>query len=147
LAHRQKNFEVEGLALVNRSQYYRVKSDWPNAYKDCVDARGAYGESALPNLCLASYYFTYHDYSSVLAPLPYIEIDRRLNEAEKYQDVPPLIHFIRGAWYESHLWKRKQEAVDSYSSYIAEMEFRACLQMDRNLIDFAIDAIKELTRP
>ncbi|MEW6404895.1 MAG: toll/interleukin-1 receptor domain-containing protein [Chloroflexota bacterium] len=146
LARSQDAAEVEALALVNRNQFYQLNNDWENAREDCQSLLDLNGRSALPHLCLARYNMMYYRFQSP-APLPLNVIDGNLKEAQKYADAPPLVHYVRGYWHVSHFWQQKQAAVDSYLDFLEEMQFRACLQSDLDLIRTAKTQIENLTRP
>ncbi|HEX2992283.1 MAG TPA: hypothetical protein VHO49_16470, partial [Anaerolineales bacterium] len=137
---------VEALALINRSRYFLLRSDWEQASADCSSLLTLNGQSALPYVCKASYNFIYYRFQPP-GVLPLREINRNLVEAEKYADAPALLHYLRGDMNKSHFWQRKQDAVDAYHSYLTEMQYQACLQMDRTLISTAREQIQNLTRP
>lgn len=137
---------VEALALINRSRYFLLRSDWEQASADCSSLLQLNGQSALPYVCMASYNFIYYRFQP-LGMLPLREINRNLAEAETYTDAPALIQYLRGDMNRSHFWQRKQDAVDAYHSYLTEMQYQACLQMDRTLISTAREQIQNLTRP
>jgi hypothetical protein len=146
LAEDQDASGVEAMALINRSRYFLLRSDWEKASADCSSLLTLNGQSALPYVCMASYNFISYRFQPP-GVLPLREINRNLIEAEKYADAPALLHYLRGDMNKSHFWQRKQDAVDAYHSYLTEMQYQACLQMDRTLISTAREQIQNLTRP
>ena len=146
LANQQGAMDIEALALGNRSLFYRLKSQWTDSLDDCSAMLKLNGKSALPYLCFAGYNFLYYRFQPP-GLLPLKEINRNLTEAEKYQDVPAEADYMRGNWNLSHFWKRKQEAVDAYSAYLDEMQYRACMRNDHESISNAEEQITKISQP
>jgi tetratricopeptide (TPR) repeat protein len=136
---------VEALARINRSLLYLSESKWEEAHDDCDEARLLNAKSALPYLCLARYNFRYFRTEEPGWPLPLIEIDRNLNDAETRPDAPPLMYYLRADWHLSHFWQQKQAAAEAYGRYLKEMEYRSCLPTDYNRNGNARIFLDELT--
>jgi tetratricopeptide (TPR) repeat protein len=145
-ARKQGMTEIGVLALVNRSHYHRAGNSWEKAREDCGAALMLNGQSALPYVCLASYNLVYYRFQSFGA-LPLSEIDRNLNEAEKYGDAPPLVDYLRANWHLSFLWKNKTEAARSYMKFLQGMENRACLLIENDYVSNAKVQVEKLTYP
>jgi len=144
LADNLREVDIESLARVNRSQLFQLDGKWDEAQNDCETAILLNAKSALPYVCLAKHNFIYFRFRTPWL-LPLNEINKNLNEAEKYADAPALLHFMRADWHLSHSWKQKQEAVNAYARYLSEMENRACLKIDQVRIADAIGFVDELT--
>jgi hypothetical protein len=143
LAHDDGQSEIELLAYINRSYLYRQGNSWVNALEDCNTALAIDSKSALPNLCMASYYFSNYSKPQKFGMLPLLEINQYLNEAEAAPDVPALAHLLRANWHLSHSWKQKQAAMDAYELFFASMENRACLRRDKDRVDEARRTIQK----
>ena len=145
LAGDHHQIDVEALARVNRSYRYLLESKWNEADEDCVQAALLNAKSALPYVCHARYNFLYYRFEEPWLPLPLIEIDRNLSDAEQRPDTPPVVYYLRADWHRSHLWKQKQQATEAYRRYLVEMEYRSCLPADYQRNDYAVGFLKELT--
>lgn len=130
LAVDSDQIETEALARVNRSQMYLLEKKWEEARDDCDQAVLLDAKAALPYVCLARYNFSYFRFGAPWLPLPLNEISKNLRDAEKYEDTPAMVHYLRADWHLSHFWKEKRDAVDAYMRYLSEMENRACLPTD-----------------
>lgn len=146
LAKEQHAVDVEILALVNRSEYFQWQHKWENALDDCEASLGLNGHSALPYLCLANYYRALGR-SQPSGWMPLNEIGRNIDEAAKYEDAPALLYYFRADWVSSHLWVKKQDAVDAYWRFLSELEYQACLQEDKQSIENAKKQLVRLTHP
>jgi tetratricopeptide (TPR) repeat protein len=139
--------EVKGIALYNRSLKYMDAGQWNDAVNDCEAAGVLNTDSALPYICLAIYSFEHYRFTPLNLPgsLPLNTIDFHLRQAEE-KAPPPIVHFLRGAWYSGHFWKQKQKAVDEYTQYISGMANLACLATDNLMISDASYFIQRDTR-
>jgi len=139
----QKDIEIT--ARVNRSQMYLLEKKWEEAKTDCDRAILINADLPSPYICLAKYNFSYSRFGVPWLPFPFNEINRNLNRAEEYQDIPAIVFYLRADWLNSHFWKDKQAIVAAYSRYLTEMEFRACLPTDQDRNAYALGFLDKLT--
>jgi tetratricopeptide (TPR) repeat protein len=125
LARQEKTRGVEFLALVNRANVHRHARNNQKAQADCQAAERLDNASPWTRVCWLYYYLALTGETSGL-PLDRL-IEEKLGAPQP--DDPPRLQVMRGNWYARQ--GRRDAAAAAYERFLAQMQFRACLEQDR----------------
>ncbi len=128
---------VKLLAYFNRSYWRLWAGQSQEAWEDCEAASGLDNRSALPYVCRVLYY----NHAQPDAQ-PYL-IQETLDDAQRANDIPAQFYYLRADWYRRN--KQWQAGLDDGQHFLALMQDRACLKIDRWRIRDAGPVLANLT--
>ncbi len=141
LANAQGKAELELLAHVNRSDLLRRAGRWNDAQADCEAALGLSAQSALPYVCRVLNNLSRFAGSE---GIPFDDIKRDLDQAERSDDVPVKLYYLRATWHREK--NQREEAIAAYERFFDLMRNRACLQVDVKYVQDASYFLNKLGR-
>lgn len=130
-ATQEKARAIEFLALVNRANVHRHSGNNQKAQADCQAAVKLDSASPWGRVCWL-YYYTALTNTDEAKGLP---LNRLIEEALAVPQPadPPRLQAMRGSWYDRQ--GQASEAAAANERFLAQMQFRACLQQDRAYLD------------
>jgi hypothetical protein len=79
--------------------------------------------------------YNFSRFASFGERFPFDNIERDLEHAEQFDDVPAKVHCLRVSLYVKQ--NQHQKAIASYERFFERIEYRACLQSDVEYFDDA----------
>lgn len=127
LARQEKARGVEFLALVNRANVHRHTGNNQKALADCQAAEQIDSASPWTRVCWLYYYLALINTEEAKGlPLGRL-IEEKLGAPQPGD--PPRLQAMRGNWYTRQ--GQRDAAAAAYARFLAQMQFRSCLEQDR----------------
>lgn len=130
LARQEKARDVEFLALVNRANVHVHAGNPEKASADCQAAERIDSESPWTRVCWLYYYLALRGERTGLP------LDSLIKEkfATPQPNDPPRLQAMRGNYYLSN--GQRTTAAVAYERFLDQMKSRACLQLDRDYLNY-----------